>query len=164
MFPSFLRYIWRHDRQSSNSLRHLCNMSRTWADDEKIASDWLFFFPWNAKKKSTHRWTKFLDFKCDSSRITEHDRSSVSACRWSWSSHRCQWQDYATNYETSDHQREQIYELRSWRLFGEKHMCQQNRTRYWSRSYTQFQCDVLDARSNEKVSRRSERSESETRR
>ena len=42
-------------------------------------------------------------------------------------------------------------------------MHQQNRTRYWSSSYKQVQRDVLSAHSNEKASRRSERSESEER-
>ena len=108
--------------------------------------------------------TKFLDYKYDSSRNTEHDRSSVSACRWCWSSHRCKWQDYATNYETSDHEREEIFELRSWRFSLGIHIHQQNQTRYWSSSNTQVQWDVLSARSNEKASRRSQRSESEERR
>ena len=53
----------------------------------------LTVFFWNAETNSTHRLTNFLDYNYDSNRITEHDRSSVSACRWSWSSHRCEWQE-----------------------------------------------------------------------
>ena len=94
----------------------------------------------------------------------KHDRSSVSACRWSWSSHRSKRQEL----------RYALWLLRSWAradiritiltsFFDNTHV-QENRTSYWSSSYTQFQCDVLDARSNEKASRRSQRSESEEQR
>ena len=48
-YTSFLRYISRHDRQSSNSLRHFCNMSWKWVDDKK--SDRLTsFFPRKVEK------------------------------------------------------------------------------------------------------------------
>ena len=61
-FPSFLRNIGRHDRQSSNSLRHLCNISWKWVDDQKKRQT-DFFFPGTFKKNSTYRLTKFLDYK-----------------------------------------------------------------------------------------------------
>ena len=94
----------------------------------------------------------------------KHDKSSVSACRWSWSSHRSKRREL----------RYALWLLRSWAradiritiltsFFDNTHV-QENRTSYWSSSYTQFQCDVLDARSNEKASRRSQRSESEEQR
>ena len=35
-------------------------------------------------------------------RTTGHDRRSISACRWSSSSHRDRWHDYATYFETSE--------------------------------------------------------------
>ena len=38
--------------------------------DDKKATDRLFFFSWNVLKNSTHRLTKFLDYKYDSSRTT----------------------------------------------------------------------------------------------
>ena len=54
-------------------------------------------------------------------RITGHDRSSVSASRCTWSQNRCERRDSIESCDTSSHEREHMYGLRSWHRFHKGH-------------------------------------------